>query len=227
MPRKARIVLPSFPHHVVQRGHNAEKVFFDQRDFSRYLENMRELKEEYPIKVYAWCLMTNHVHLLLEPAEEEALGLFMKRLNGRQTRFANVRHGRSGTLWSGRYHSSPIERDTYLLACCRYVEMNPVRAAMVADPAEYRWSSYRERMEGGTLLDHDPVFLSLGDSDEARRERYRRYLVEEKVPKGEVERIRLASRSNQLTGGPAFVDRVERLTGLRLEPRGRGRPRKR
>jgi len=139
MPRKARVVLPNYPHHVVQRGYNRQAVFIEETDYLYYLENLAEWKTTLGCKVYGYCLMTNHVHLIVDPGERaENLGLLVKRLAGRQTRLVNRVERRTGSLWEGRYKSSAIETDRYLLACCRYVELNPVRAGMVATPAEYR-----------------------------------------------------------------------------------------
>ncbi|SEK72672.1 putative transposase [Atopomonas hussainii] len=149
MPRMGRIVLPNYPHHVVQRGHNRQVVFAAPEDFQRYLDDLRELKEVFAVKVYAYCLMTNHVHLLLAPDDSAAgLGQLMKALAARATRYRNRLKGRSGTLWESRYKSSIVQTDAYLLACARYIELNPVRARMVAEPADYLWSSYRDRMCG-------------------------------------------------------------------------------
>ena len=160
MPRMGRIVLPNYPHHVVQRGHNRQVVFAAPEDFQRYLDDLRELKEVFAVKVYAYCLMTNHVHLLLAPGDSAAgLGQLMKALAARATRYRNRLEGRSGTLWESRYKSSIVQTDAYLLACARYIELNPVRARMVAEPADYLWSSYRDRMgltEYGDWLDVDP-----------------------------------------------------------------------
>lgn len=135
MPRAARVVLPNYPHHVIQRGHNREVVFAADEDYQYYLENLKEWKKELGCKIYAYSLMTNHVHLVIECGEQiENLGLLMKRVSGRQTRYVNRLERRRGTLWEGRYKSSPIEMDTYILACCRYIELNPVRAGMVDSP---------------------------------------------------------------------------------------------
>ncbi len=111
--------------------------------------------------------MTNPIHLVVEPPEETALlGQLMKRLSGRQTRYVNRLERRSGTLWESRYKSSPIQTDEYLLACIRYVELNPVRAQVVADAQDYRWSSYQARMKGHARVmpDFDPCYLALGES---------------------------------------------------------------
>jgi len=119
----ARVVLPHMPHHVVQRGHNRQVVFAGDEDYERYLEDLRELSSALDIRVYAYCLMTNHVHLLLGPGEEvAAMGRLMKALAARATRYRNRLEGRSGTLWEGRYKSSPVQTETYLLACTRLHE---------------------------------------------------------------------------------------------------------
>ncbi|WP_273823364.1 MULTISPECIES: transposase [Pseudomonas] len=227
MPRMGRIVLPNYPHHVVQRGHNRQIVFADAEDYHRYLENLRELKEVFGVKVYAYCLMTNHVHLLLAPGDAVAgLGQLMKALAARTTRYRNRLEGRSGTLWESRYKSSVVQSDAYLLACCRYIELNPVRARMVADPVDYPWSSYQARMSGvenDCLLDVDPCFAALGDTAKERGQRYEAF-VRQAVATDEISLIRDALQRSQLTGTDRFVDEVERIIGLRIEKRGPGRP---
>lgn len=147
MPRVGRLVVPDYPHHIVQRGHNRQVVFAGAEDFERYRGDLRELKQAFDIRVLAYCLMTNHVHLLLAPPDHpSALGSFMKALAGRATRYRNRLERRSGTLWESRYKSSLVQSHTYLLACCRYIELNPVRARMVGAPQDYLWSSTRERL---------------------------------------------------------------------------------
>jgi putative transposase len=162
MPRMGRVVLPNYPHHIVQRGHSRQVVFAATEDFQRYLSDLRELKALFGVKVYAYCLMTNHVHLLLAPGEAVAgLGQLMKALAARATRYRNKLEGRSGTLWESRYKSSVVQSDTYLLACSRYIELNPVRARMVARPEDYVWSSYLPRISNSAehdWLDSDPCF---------------------------------------------------------------------
>ena len=224
MPRIGRVVLPNHPHHIIQRGHNRQVVFAADEDFEYYLDTLREWKQAHDIKVYGYCLMTNHVHLILEPPEEiAALGRLMKRLAGRQTRFVNRLEGRRGTLWESRYKSSPIQTDTYLLACCRYVDLNPVRARMVALPEDYRWSSYRMKagLDGPSWIDDDPCYLALGQTPQQRCERYVSF-VGRLVPNGEWELIREALQRGQLTGNRRFIDQVERITGRRIEHRRPG-----
>lgn len=227
MPRKARVLVPNCPHHVVQRGHNRKAVFLADQDYQYYLENLKEWKTELGIKLYAWCLMTNHIHLVVEPGKDAMdISALMKRINGRQSAYVNKLEGRSGALWEGRYKASPIQKDSYLLACCRYVELNPVKAGMVVSAADYPWSSYQERILGKShkLLDDDDHYLELGTTVEERKHRYAEFLVSG-VSASEQQFIQESVRRNQLTGNHRFVDEIERRTGLRVERRGRGRPR--
>jgi len=225
MPRMGRTVLPDYPHHVVQRGHNRQVVFAERADYERYLETLSGFKEIYGVKVYAYCLMANHVHLLVAPEDIAGLGALMKRLAGRQTRYHNRLEGRTGTLWESRYKSSPVDSDDYLLACSRYIEMNPVRAKMVASPEAYVWSSccYRLGVARCDWLDKDPCYVALGENDTQRQERYRNFL-HAAVPEGEWKLIREAVQRGQLTGRGAFVDQVEEIIGRRIEKRAPGRP---
>ena len=179
MPRAARLVIPNCPHHVIQRGHNRQVVFANDQDYQYYLANLWEWKAYLHCKIYAYCLMTNHVHLIIDPGREPAaLGKLMKRVAGRQTRYVNRLETRTGSFWEGRYKSSPVDTDEYLLACCRYVELNPVRAHMVTRPDQHPWSSYRAKVglaeQAG--LDLDPAYLGLGDTPTARIERYRQWV---------------------------------------------------
>ncbi|MCL4790473.1 MAG: transposase [Gammaproteobacteria bacterium] len=226
MGRPPRLLLPGFPHHIVQRGHNRNAVFVEAGDYAYYLANLQEWKQRYEVEVHAWCLMTNHVHLVLTPRQQQkGISALMRRLAGRQSRYVNRLERRLGTLWCGRFHSSVIDTDAYLLACLRYVELNPVRAGMVDHPADYAWSSHRERMglAPAALLDADPVTVLLGESIERRRQAYAQYLGTA-ADKAEVELIRSSVQRNQLTGSGGFVSEIEQRTGLRIENRGRGRP---
>jgi putative transposase len=225
MPRMARVVLAGYPHHVVQRGHNRQVVFAEDRDYRRYLATLEEFKGTFGVEVYAWCLMTNHVHLLLAPSDTAGLGQLMKRLAGRQTRYHNALEQRSGTLWESRYKSSPVQSDGYLLACCRYIELNPVRARMVAAAEDYPWSSCRARLGYSACgcLDLDPCYRGLAPDEPGRRAQYRRYL-QSAIPDEEWALIRAAVQRGQLTGNRAFTAQVAATIGRRIERRRRGRP---
>jgi len=226
MPRKARVLVANYPHHIVQRGHNRNVVFVTGSDYQYYLENLKEWKTKLGIKLYAWCLMTNHIHIIVEPGDDvRTVSELMKRLAGRQTAYVNKQENRSGSLWEGRYKASPIQRDSYLLACCRYIEMNPVRADMVTGPRQYKWSSYRERvgLVKPSLLDFDLTYLALAEDKEQRIKRYKYYLQQGASDK-EMILLRNAWSRNQLTGNNCFVDEIERRIGNRIESRGRGNP---
>ena len=227
MPRKARIVIPGVAHHVVQRGHNRQVVFASDEDFQFYLENLTKLKGELDVRLYAYCLMTNHVHLLLAPAEAASLGLLLKALAARQTRYVNRVEGRSGTLWEGRYKSSPVDTERYLLECSRYVELNPLRAGIVGCPEHYRWSSFggKAGLWEDRRLDLDPCYLAMGKTEQQRRSRYAAF-VSQGVRPSELILIREALQRGQLTGTQRFVDEIDRKLGVRVERRGRGRPAK-
>jgi putative transposase len=170
--------------------------------------------------------MTNHIHIIAEPADDAmTISLMMKRVNGKQSALVNKLEGRTGSLWEGRYKASPIQKDAYLLTCLRYVEMNPIRAGMVRALEDYPWSSYPERagLNGRTLLDFDSCYLGLGQTDQERFSRYRKYL-DEPSRHEDISLIRRGLQRNQLTGNQQFIDEIEQRTGLRIEQRGRGRP---
>ncbi len=225
MPRKARLLLPHTPHHIVQRGHNRSSVFADHADYRYYLGTLREWKEKLSIKVFAYCLMTNHVHLIVEPGEHvEVVGKLMRRLAGRQTRYVNSLEHRTGTLWEGRYKASPIQTERYLLACSRYVELNPIRAGMILSPGDYLWSSYHSKPGcREEWLDEDPCYRALALDRQGCETEYKRF-VGEGVSDEERELIVGAISRNQLTGDGRFVDEVAQRIGRRVHFRGRGRP---
>ncbi|MBU1568711.1 MAG: transposase [Proteobacteria bacterium] len=228
MPRNARILLNDYPHHIIQRGHNRQAVFASDGDYLLYLDNLQEWKEKCGCKVYAYCLMTNHVHLIIDPGSDgHNLAMLMKRVAGRQTRYVNKIEKRSGTLWEGRYKSSPISTNEYLLACCRYVELNPVRASMVAAPEAYRWSSYRAKvgMTKQAWLDFDQHYLDLASTAKKRQRKYKDYFLGT-ISDEEMELIRGAIQRGQLTGTNQFIEEIEAKVGKRIEFRGQGRPRK-
>lgn len=226
MPRTGRVVLPEYPHHVVQRGHNRQVVFAETRDYRRYLETLQEFKGVFGVRVYAFCLMTNHVHLLLAPDTQAGLGALMKRLAGRQTQHHNRAEGRRGTLWEGRYKSSPVQSDRYLMACIRYIELNPVRARMVAEPEDYIWSSARRWSVGANpypWVDEASFPAEFGSGAESVGEAYRRF-IREAIPDGEWSLIRDSVNRGQLTGDHRFIDEVQQILGRRIEHRKQGRP---
>ncbi len=228
MPRMPRVIVPNHPHHILQRGHNRGVVFIEREDYLRYLDHLEECKKRLQVKVYAYCLMTNHVHLILDPGERiDSIGLLMKHVAGRTTRYVNKLEHRSGTLWEGRFKSSPIQSEAYFLACCRYVELNPVRAGIVDSPEEYRWSSYSHQigLETEPWMDQHMGFDDLGVSDQVRRQKYKEW-IEDYIPQHQLDFIRKTVQRGQLTGSTRFQEEIHRKIGRRVECRGRGRPKK-
>jgi putative transposase len=227
MPRLGRLIIANYPHHVIHRGHNRKPVFISDDGYRYYLMNLAEVKKELGCRLYAYCLMTNHVHLIVDPGENlESLAVPIKKVAARQTRYVNRLEKRSGTIWEGRYRSSPICKDTYLLACSRYIEMNPVRANIVAEPGDYLWSSFREKTQGLIeVIDLDQGYISLGADDETRRKLYHEWVMSS-VPEGELQRIHEAAQRGHLTGDERFQQIVAERIGLRLDFRKPGRPKK-
>lgn len=219
MPRMARVFLENSPHHIVQRAHNRKAVFVEDADYKYYLNTLEEFSLDLGVHVNAYCLMTNHVHLVINPgSQRENISLLMKRLAGRQTRYVNKQEGRSGSLWEGRYKCSPIDSDDYLLTCCRYVELNPVKANMVSSPEEYAWSSYS--VNAG--FEQGARWLGLVDIEPNA---YKDFVASRIDPEEQIF-LQRAVASNQLTGSLRFIDEVEERTGIRVERRNPGRPKK-
>ena len=228
MPRKPRIAFANLPHHIVQRGHSRGDVFFGDFDRTDYLNTLAECRKSLELKLYGYCLMSNHVHLLVDPGTEASnISALMKRLAGRHARRINLRNSWSGSLWESRFKCSPIETDRYLLTCGRYIDLNPVRAGIVQSPEDYAWSSYRARigMTPCEWLDSDPAIEALAETDSRRCERYRE-VAGAPIDDEELSIIRGASSRNQLTGSTDFIDRMASSSGIHVPARSRGRPRK-
>ena len=227
MPRRTRIHLPGLPLHIVQRGHNRDACFFCEDDYLAYRHWLGEALTATGCQLHAYVLMTNHVHLLMTPPESGAVAKLVISLGRRYVQYVNRTYRRTGTLWDSRYKSSLVQADAYLLLCQRYVELNPVRAGMVDDPAHYRWSSYRANGLGQAdkLLTPHPLYASLGRSESERLEAYRA-LFRTELDAEAISDIRLALNQGQALGGSRFIDEIERATGQRREIRPRGRPRK-
>ena len=227
MPRRARVHLPNMPLHIVQRGHNRNACFFDEDDFQTYRYWLGEALAQTGCVLHAYVLMTNHVHLLLTPPAGEAVSACIMALGRRYVQYVNKTYRRTGTLWDSRYKSSLVQTDRYLLLCQRYIELNPVRAAMVDEPAHYRWSSYRANGLGqdDPLLTPHALYLALGTSDIERQKNYRS-LFRTQIDAPQIIDIRMALQQSQPLGDSRFADMIERMTGERREVKPRGRPRR-
>jgi putative transposase len=226
MPRRPRVHLDGVPLHIVQRGHNREPCFFAEQDYGSYLHWLGEALGEAECKLHAYVLMTNHVHLLLTPKRAQALPTLFISLGRRYVQYINRSFRRTGTLWDSRYKSSLIQAEPYLLACQRYIELNPVRAAMVNDPAHYRWSSYRSNALGraDARLTPHALYEALGRSDNDRQAAYRA-LFRSQLDRAAIDDIRLALNQSQPLGDQRFYAKIEHVIGVRREAKPRGRPR--
>ena len=166
MARLGRYFLPDLPLHVIQRGNDRKVVFFASDDYALYRDWLLAAASQYGCAIHAYMLMTNHVHLLVTPADADSLPRTMQSLGRRYVRYVNAARRRTGTMWEGRYRAAPIDSDAYFLPCCRYIELNPVRARMAAHPRDYPWSSYRAHADGAKdpLASEHPLYHALGRS---------------------------------------------------------------
>ncbi|MDP2923479.1 MAG: transposase [Candidatus Omnitrophota bacterium] len=180
MPRQPRLVVVGYPYHIILRGNNRSAVFYNDKDRCFFLACLKEAKEKTSSKIYAYCLMTNHVHLLVEPLTKEGLVEMMQSLGRKYEQYINQTYKRTGILWEGRFKSSVISKDEYFLARCRYIELNPLRAKIAQNPADYPWSSFKLKTEGknNNILDEDTFYLDLGDAQKQRQLSYRRLFLD-------------------------------------------------
>ena len=175
MPRMPRPIVPGQPLHLIQRGNNRTRSFADREDYACYLRVLRDAGKRAGCAIHAYVLMTNHVHLLVTPDTERGPARMMQWIGRGYVRYFNQRHGRTGTLWEGRFRSTLVDSDRYFLACSRYIDLNPVRAGIVADAASYRWSSFRCNARGSydPLVTPHPAYRALGETGAARQAAYR------------------------------------------------------
>ncbi len=227
MPRRPRLALPGVPLHLIQRGNNRQVCFFTDNDYRLYLEWLAEYAGKSDCRIHAYVLMPNHLHLLISAERADAPAALMKALGQRYVQYVNRVYGRSGTLWEGRFRSCPIQEDAYLLACQRYIELNPVRAGMVEHPGSYPWSSYPANGAGiaNPLIQPHALYEALGVDAPARQAAYRE-LIRSEVEPGVMDRIRQATNGNFLLGDADFAAQVAATTGRRVLPGKPGRPRK-
>ena len=225
MPRTARIAPQAFVFHVLTRGNNKQTVFKDDEDFGKYVDILCKYKGKYQFKLYHYVLMTNHVHLVIEPTEDGGeLSQIMKGINLSYAQHFKKKYDYTGHFWQDRFKSIIISRDEYLLACGSYVELNPVRAGMVKDPKDYSWSSYKANAYGEQdgLIDEHVIYGNLS-TDEAARKEYRAFVKQMQEThdsmRGEMDR-------RTIYGGSDFIQRVRKEYKLDPVIKKRGRPKK-
>lgn len=227
MARRRRLSYPDIPQHLIQRGNNRQVCFADEQDMLTFGQWLCDYSDEYGVAVHSWVFMTNHIHLLATPTGPDSIGLMMQALGRRYVRYFNSRHRRTGTLWEGRYRSCLVDSDGYLLQCQRYIELNPVRAAMVADPGDYRWSSYRTNAFGknSRLVSPHSLYQQLASTQAERQSAYRD-LFRTVLPDALAEDIRNTTHSGLALGNDRFKREIEALSGQSVSAGKRGRPAK-
>ena len=210
MPRKPRFYLPDLPQHVVQRGNNRDPCFYATPDYQFYLTVLGDALVNHRCQLHAYVLMTNHVHLLVTPLHQFGLPQLMQAIGRKYVQYINRSYRRSGTLWEGRYKASLGGSERYLLTCYRYIELNPVRASMVTDPADYRWYSYRAHAlgRGDSLIVDHAGYQALGESITVRCAAYRS-LFEHAIGKDMLSTIRSSLNECRVLGDERFKDQVE------------------
>lgn len=223
MPRQARLVVPHIALHVVQRGHDRKACFREDTDYLVYLTTLHQLAPGAGCAIHAYCLMTNHVHLLLTPAAVDSCATLIRDLGQRYVQYFNRRYARSGTLWESRYRSCLVDSATYVLACYRYIELNPVRAGMVVSPVDYRWSSHLGNA-GRTvnkLLTPHPEYAALGADAAVRHASYRQLFARGDEP-GFLAAVRDATNGGFALVADSMKARIQAATGRHLDRRKPG-----
>lgn len=227
MPRQPRYFISGIPQHVIQRGVDRQAVFFESDDYELYLHSLDEAARRYDCQIHAYVLMANHTHLLVTPGSERTVPLVMQAMGRGYVQTLNKKYDRTGTLWQGRYKASLVQDDRYLLACHKYIELNPVRAGLVTSPGDYPYSSFAHNAGGNSdnlLTPHD-IYESLASTSDERRAAYRNLFVDAIAPEL-LSMIRDTTNACLVLGNDRFKDQIEAMLGRSVRPGKDGRPRK-
>jgi putative transposase len=225
MARLPRLILPNYPHHVVQRGNDRQLIFREQEDYGRFLGWLRESARQYKVALHAYALLPDRIDLLVTPLDEDGLAQMMQRLGRFYVPWYNAKYQRSGSLFEGRFRTSLVEAGRYLLACSRYIELGPVRANLAQSPAHYPWSSYAHHAGTRTdplITDHS-LYWTLGNTP-FQREAAWLDLAEQGVAADEIDKIDTAIAKGWPLASDAFKAELERTTRRQILPARRGRP---
>jgi putative transposase len=221
MPRIARIIYVGYPHHIVQRGNNKQTVFFVDADREEYLKFLNKYANECGCILNSYCLMKNHIHLLLNPKQQNSLSKTMQKLSLKYTQYINKKYKRTGRLWECRFHSCVVEKEVYLWSVCRYIERNPVRAGIVEKAIQYKWSSAK----ANTNSDYKNKLIEPIWKDYFERDEYKKFLSQSD-DKEEIEKLKKSTFSGIPSGSEKFIQHIEREVGISLIKRKKGRPKK-
>lgn len=225
MARLPRLVVPNQPHHIIQSGNDRQSIFRDDEDSERFLTWLRESAKEFKVAIHAYVLMPGHVHLLATPATATGLAQMMQRVGRYYVPWFNAKHGRSGTLFQGRFKTALVDADRYFLTCSRYIELNPVRSGLVAEPQDYAWSSYRHHagIAPNALITDHALYWALGNTPFEREAAYIAQ-VREGISADELLRINAAVLKGWPLGSDAFKAQLQQKEGRQVLPAKRGRP---
>jgi putative transposase len=228
MARLPRLTVPGYAHHVIQRGNNRQPIVTSAADRQVLLDLLTENALKFRVALHAYVLMDNHFHLLLTPETEDGVPKMMQAVGRRYVRYFNDRHRRTGTLWEGRYRSTLIESERYLIVCMVYLDLNPVRAGMVAQPADHLWSSHRHYI--GQVFERyltpHPLYWELGNTPFAREAAYAK-MVHAGLSAPQQHALTQATLHGWALGDEAFMARLQTATPRRVLPEQPGRPHKR
>jgi putative transposase len=223
MARPPRLVVPGYPHHVIVRGVNRQPIFAAEEDREYFLERLSTAVTQFGCAVHCYVLMTNHVHLLITPSEQDGLPGAMHNLGLYYVRYFNRLYERTGTLFEGRYKSCVVDTDRYALACYRYIELNPVRAGLAPTPCAYPWSSHDCNAYGkpDPLVTCNAAYLALGADAPDRQRAYRAFLAQG-ISDADLQEIRDCTRTSWALGSERFRNELERRIERRCQPKRRG-----
>lgn len=225
MARLPRLSIPGYPHHIIQRGNNRQAIFLTDADRQLMLALLEDCARQFEVAIHAYVLMDNHFHLLLTPQTAEGLPRMMQAVGRGYVRHFNDTHGRSGTLWEGRYRSTLIEAEPYLLACMAYIDLNPVRAGQATQARDYPWSSHAHYagLRVDRLITPHPLYWGLGNTPFAREAAYAK-LVQEGLPLFQQQALTDAALKGWALGSADFVAELQKKTQRRLSKASPGRP---
>ena len=216
MPRIARLVAEDTVFHILTRGNNRRAVFHEDKDYRHYLYLLKLYKEEHYFLLHHYCLMPNHIHLILMTTEHTDLAKLMKQVNLAYMHYYKRNYSHYGHFWQGRYKSLIIQKDEYLLTCGKYIELNPVKANIVKDPKDYPYSSYNFYASGdhNTLIDTNPLYADMGKTNKQRQLYYTNLVVDN---------LKI-EQHQRFIGSKDFIKTMEERFGVKSQQRKRGRP---
>ena len=225
MARLPRLTVPGYPHHVIQRGNNRQAIFATQADYRALFELLADNAKKFDVAVHAYVLMSNHFHLLATPQTADGLPKMMQAVGRSYVRYFNDAQKRTGTLWEGRYKSTVIQADRYLLACMAYIDLNPVRAGLLVQPQDYPWSSHVHYLgvRSDRLITPHALYWALGNTPFAREAAYAE-LVHNGINPVQQAALTEAAQSGWALGEADFVADLQKRTERRVIKIGAGRP---